>query len=821
VNDSDSQIRLDDVAIAYLRGGGSEVSFQDGEFIVHRGEPGRAFYVVLSGEVEVRLVGRDGRALPLSRFGPGASFGEMALLRDRPVSADVVALGPVTLLSYPAEDFPAALAECEPLRSRLLTRLASNLHRTSTEAWSFFQRAEALRMLIRDHEPPHEMVASSARMRAVRQEIDRLAQVEEPVLVSGGPGTGKLLAARLIHNSGHRPAAPLIIVDCLKVSGEEARKLILGTGDGPHAGEELTGFGAVHLAHGGTLVLHHADVLDAELQGALVSVAVPGESRPPFPRLRLIATRREEGDGTAPGGPLMEAIHTGGALLRMPRLSECRRDILPLARHFLHERAGEGAPDLSLSARHAVVSLPYRHRNVAQLREIMELAVVCADGGEIRAEHVFSGFREAATPIGFNLGEVGFFRRLVGGTSIPVVRAGVLAGFLGVTTLCIAAPFTAAGSVANALVWSVWEPLTFGLFLFVGRIWCTICPLSTGARLAQRFGSLERPPPEWLGRWGLWLAILGFFAIVWVERVFHTIAFPPATGLLLLTLLVLPIMFSLVYQREVWCRSPCPLGSLGAALAPAAPLNVVANSSVCASSCTTHECYKGSTTVPGCTVFHHPLDGSQSNQCKLCLDCLKSCPYDSARLYVRPPLVGVWQRGGPGQTFVPFALMVFLLAPVLLASQTSGWITSPLGFTLAGLVAIAGAVVLGRALPSLLGRSADTESPVPTQIPFALLVLGWGPLMAYQLANIPVLNSLHIGFASETSWTGTVAQSEFTLLTVSQAAVLLLAAAFSGFTLWRIHARAERKGDTISHLGWWVIVACCAAYLSASFLMLT
>jgi hypothetical protein len=170
---------------------------------------------------------------------------------------------------------------------------------------------------------------------------------------------------------------------------------------------------------------------------------------------------------------------------------------------------------------------------------------------------------------------------------------------------------------------------------------------------------------------------------------------------------------------------------------------------------------------------------------------------------------------------VPFALMVFLLAPVLLASQTSGWITSPLGFTLAGLVAIAGAVVLGRALPSLLGRSADTESPVPTQIPFALLVLGWGPLMAYQLANIPVLNSLHIGFASETSWTGTVAQSEFTLLTVSQAAVLLLAAAFSGFTLWRIHARAERKGDTISHLGWWVIVACCAAYLSASFLMLT
>jgi hypothetical protein len=139
----------------------------------------------------------------------------------------------------------------------------------------------------------------------------------------------------------------------------------------------------------------------------------------------------------------------------------------------------------------------------------------------------------------------------------------------------------------------------------------------------------------------------------------------------------------------------------------------------------------------------------------------------------------------------------------------------------AGLLAIAAAAVLGRVLPSLLGRAADAESAVATQVPFALLVLGWGPLMAYQLANIPLLSSLHIGFANDASRTGAGATPEITLLAVSQLAVLVLAAALAGFTLWRIHARAVRKGEPVVGPGWWLVVACCAAYLAASLLMVT
>ena len=84
----------------------------------------------------------------------------------------------------------------------------------------------------------------------------------------------------------------------------------------------------------------------------------------------------------------------------------------------------------------------------------------------------------------------------------------------------------------------------------------------------------------------------------------------------------------------------------------------------------THSCYKGQNPIPGCTVFHHPLNSAESHHCKLCLDCLKSCPKDSARLYVRPPLVGVWKLGSASGALAPFAVSLWILSLVFLAAET-------------------------------------------------------------------------------------------------------------------------------------------------------
>ncbi len=810
----ESSTRFDDAAVVeYLRAnGGQERIYGKDDVILRRGDPGRAFFVVLSGEVEVRLADVDNRTLPLTRMGPGASFGEMALLRNQDVSADVVALSEVTVLAYPGDRFQEALAECGPLRDRLMNRLADNLQQTTAEAWEFFQRAEALQALTRTEDHPSTMVANSAKLKGIGKKLTTISEAGGPVVISGDPGTGKLLAARMVHG-GRDITEPMIVVDCRRLEPHEARKLIFGTTQVGSIGDSSSGFGAVHLSHGGTLVLHHGDALDPEIQDRFARFLTPDAETPSFPRVRLVVTCRSI-DNQPEDGLVTQAMN-GGHHVRMPRLAECRKDIVPLARHFLDECTGAQGSDLSITARHAVVSLRYRHRNMAELKETIQLAALCADGDEIRAEHIFTAPGEGTAPTGFNLGEVGFLRRVVLGKPLILARSVVFVSFLVIIALCLIFPATMAGRAANTLIWNAWEPIVFGLFLLVGRIWCTICPLSVAGRLAQRLGTLGKPPPSWLENSWVWIATFGFLAIVWSERVFHMTDRPFPSGILLLTLITLPIVFTLIYQRETWCRYACPLGTLGAALTPPSPLHLEANSSVCASSCTTHDCFKGSKTldIPGCTVFHHPLNGSESHMCKLCMDCLKSCPHQSARVYAQPPLVGVWHLGTAAWALAPFLLAVFLLSPVLLAIQADPSLSGFLAVTVGGVLAVVVGALLTRVLPSLITGGDGEDSAIPTQVAFALMVLAWGPLMAYQFGNISALSAFQLSSNPPSLLGQLVGTNNLTLLPVAQIIIIVFAAAMAAIILWRISVHAHNDEEHIAWGGWFLVMAGCLAYV--------
>ncbi len=105
---------IDDVA--------QESFFQPGQIIVTQGTPGQAFYLVLSGRVEIL---RDG--VSLGAFGPGDFFGEMSLLDQAPRSATIRALDATGCLMLSSWDFKALLERHPSIAIKLLEVLSRRL----------------------------------------------------------------------------------------------------------------------------------------------------------------------------------------------------------------------------------------------------------------------------------------------------------------------------------------------------------------------------------------------------------------------------------------------------------------------------------------------------------------------------------------------------------------------------------------------------------------------------------------------------------------------------------------------------------------------
>ncbi|MCP4897006.1 MAG: cyclic nucleotide-binding domain-containing protein [bacterium] len=788
---------LDLTTLAFLRSKGREVRYDAEAMIVRRGDIGRALSIITAGEVEVRLPSGDGGSMTVCRLSPGEPIGEISLLRDAPTSADVVALGPVTVIEIPRQQLQVVLAECEPLRRDLMARLATNLHRTTMESWHQHERAETFAALAQGSETVEPIVAESARMKAVVSRIAEAAHSSAPVLISGEPGTGKRLIARHIHNESSRRSASVIIVDCEALSEEAISRLFASFG-GTTTGEH---FGALHLAHSGTLALHHAEALGSRLEMLLENQS----DLEPGPDVRLILT-------CEPGH--LEPIEPSNSdaqpflAIEIPPLRHRHRDIVPLAHHLLSRHEAGRHAKLEKSAEHALVRLHYRRANVAELNDVVDLAARCAEGDLVGAEHIFGGIEDGVCPEGVNLGRLSLVDQLTRrGWSTPL-RGVTAAGFAVAIVLCLFVPLSAAATMANGFIWGLWEPAVFALFLLAGPLWCMVCPLSTAGRAVKRISSPKRAPPTWLRQAAPYLAPLGFFVIIWSEIIFRMTRNPPASAIMLIALVAASVACCLVYSREVWCAFLCPLGRLASTLASAAPITVAADREICTSTCVTHECYRGSDTVPGCTVYHHPQQTLDAHRCKLCLDCLRSCPHGATTLRLRAPLRGTWRLGASASGLMPFALSVFLLTPLLLATQSGLGLSE---FLVASVIAFAIGIFGAPVLSSALCPWKRDDAQTPPRVAVALLILGWGPLIAYQLGHVPVLGTLHLTGNAGT-WFGTTLPLGVSVLTLCQTTVILLAAAAAQIVLSQTRSAAR----FVVRGAWWAVEVAALGYVIVS-----
>jgi two-component system response regulator PilR (NtrC family) len=241
-----------------------------------------------------------------------------------------------------------------------------------------------------------KLVGSSPAIKQCKTMIAKLARSQAPVLVSGESGSGKELAAHLIHDLGPRGDGPFIPVNCGAIPTELMESEFFGHQKGSFTGANSDKEGLFQAADGGTLMLDEVADLPLHMQVKLLRViqekaVMPIGAREEVPvDVRILSATHQ------PLKPLVESGKFRSDLyfrlnvieLHMPGLQERVEDIPILARRFLAEITdqwdGDTTPEISDAAMEALKQHRYTG-NVRELINILQRAITMCEGNVIEA----------------------------------------------------------------------------------------------------------------------------------------------------------------------------------------------------------------------------------------------------------------------------------------------------------------------------------------------------------------------------------------------------------------------------------------------------
>jgi two-component system response regulator PilR (NtrC family) len=242
----------------------------------------------------------------------------------------------------------------------------------------------------------HSLLGESPAIEQVRAMIGKLARSQAPVYISGESGSGKELAARLVHENGARHEKPFVPVNCGAIPENLVESEFFGYRKGAFTGADADREGFFHAANGGTLFLDEVGDLPLAMQVKLLRAIqekrvrkVGATSEDPVD-VRIICATHQSLQKLVEQGRFRQDLYYRLAVieLRMPPLRECREDIPALAAAVLERLSGEGASAAARLTKPAVDALVAYDfpGNVRELENILERAIALSGTDDISAE---------------------------------------------------------------------------------------------------------------------------------------------------------------------------------------------------------------------------------------------------------------------------------------------------------------------------------------------------------------------------------------------------------------------------------------------------
>jgi two-component system response regulator PilR (NtrC family) len=261
---------------------------------------------------------------------------------------------------------------------------------------------EQLRALVRSAlslpgAPPPQgerLRGESAPLVQVRELIGKLARTQAPVYVSGESGSGKELAARLIHENGARRDKPFVPVNCGALPENLMESEFFGYKKGAFTGAAEDRDGFFQAANGGTLFLDEVAELPLAMQVKLLRaiqekrVRKVGATQEDPVDVRIIsATHQNLAELVAAGRFRQDLFYRLNVIeLRMPPLRDCREDVAAIAGSILERLArqnGVPTPRLDPAALQELANYNFPG-NVRELENILERALALSGSDEVR-----------------------------------------------------------------------------------------------------------------------------------------------------------------------------------------------------------------------------------------------------------------------------------------------------------------------------------------------------------------------------------------------------------------------------------------------------